>query len=82
MHADQILEALGRQLREARQNRGFTQLELARLAGLPRTKIIQVEAGKPSVSIEAYAKVVAALGLSMDVTAATRPTLDDLDAAR
>jgi transcriptional regulator with XRE-family HTH domain len=78
MHADTILSRLGDQMRAARANRGFTQKELADLAGLPRLKVIQVEAGRATVSIEAYAKVAGALGMELTLTPSRRPTLDEL----
>ena len=81
MHADDILLSLGCQLRQARRRHGLTQAQVASLAGLPRLKVIQVEAGRPSVSVEAYTRVAAALGMTILLSPATRPTLDDLDAA-
>ena len=47
-------------------------------AGLPRLKVIQVEAGKPTVSVLAFAQTASALGLEFKLETARRPTLEEL----
>lgn len=69
---------LGSQLREMRKSRGLTQAALAERAAIPRLKIVQIEAGKPHVSVEAYARVAAALGAEFQATPAKRPTIDEI----
>lgn len=59
-------------------NRGFTQAQLAKLAGLTRQKVIAVEQGSLSVSMMAYARVVAALDCELAVVPAVMPTLEEL----
>lgn len=78
MDAETLLARLGRQLREARGLRGLTQAQLADAAGLPRLKVIQVEAGKPTVSVLAFAQTASALGLEFKLETARRPTLEEL----
>lgn len=72
------LRTLGADLRARRETRGWTQAELARHAGLPRAKVLQVEAGMPTVSALAYARVAAQLDLEFKLSPAARPTLDEI----
>ncbi len=78
MDTQTLLSRFGKAVREARQRRGLTQADLARLAGLPRLKVIQIEKGEASVSIGAYASVSAALGMEFTLVPARRPTLDEV----
>lgn len=78
MSAHPSLQRLGASLREMRTRRGLTQTTLADLAGVPRLKVIQVEAGSPTVSAAAYASIAAALRAELSVTPSRRPTLDEL----
>lgn len=73
-----LINRLGIQLREKRINRGLTQAQLADLAGLTRYKVIAVEKGTLSVSMIAYARVLAALDCELSVVPATMPTLEEL----
>ncbi|TLG86358.1 helix-turn-helix domain-containing protein, partial [Pseudomonas edaphica] len=57
-----ITQRLGQQVRSMRLNRGYTQADLAKLAGVTRQKLIEIEKGSLSVSMNAYARVIAALG--------------------
>ena len=77
---DSNLLKLGRALRQMRENRGLTQVEVARRAGIPRLKVIHVEAGRQGVSITSYARIAAALGGELRVLPVTRPTLDEIGA--
>ena len=79
MDSDTILKRLGAQLRSQRLERGLTQAELALRAGLPRLKVLHVEAGRSSASAGAYARVAGALGFELASVPARRPTLDELD---
>lgn len=82
MDANTALIRLGASLREMRTRRGLTQAALADLAGVPRLKVIQVEAGSPKVSAAAYASVASALRAELSATPARRPTLDELQESR
>ncbi|MEO5827456.1 MAG: helix-turn-helix transcriptional regulator [Luteimonas sp.] len=75
-----LLQQLGAGLRAARNSRGLTQAQLGQRAGLPRLKVIQVERGEASVSIGAYADIANALGQTLTLSAARRPTLDEVGA--
>ncbi|MCC7543877.1 MAG: helix-turn-helix transcriptional regulator [Aquabacterium sp.] len=78
MSSDTILQTLGNSLREARKQRGYTQDELARVLNIPRLKVIQVESGAPQVAARYYAAIASALGQSLGLVPAKRPTLDEL----
>lgn len=71
---------LGQSLRLMRQQRGLRLVDVAERAGVPRLKVIHVEAGRPGVSMAAYARVAAALGGQLQVMPAQRPTLDEIGA--
>lgn len=72
------LAILGEALRQARTERGLTQTKLAEQAGVPRLKIVQVEAGDGRVASRYYAQIAAALGQTLVLAPARRPTLDEL----
>lgn len=74
-----ITQRLGQQVRSMRLNRGYTQADLAKLAGVTRQKLIEIEKGSLSVSMNAYARVIAALGSEVKLVPVTLPTLEDLE---
>lgn len=78
MKGDFYLAKLGQHIKALRRNRGLTQSALAQRAGVTRLKVIAIEAGAETVAIGSYAKVAAALGAELDVSPATRPTLEEL----
>ena len=75
---------IGSRLRSARQARGLTQDELARLAGVGRTSLSQLENGTiGEIGVRKILRVCAVLGLELQVMPEGRlPTLDDLLAER
>jgi transcriptional regulator with XRE-family HTH domain len=73
-----MLVLLGKQAKSIRKERGLTQEALASIAAVPRLKVVQMEAGKTTVSIEAYARLAAALGQDLRLVTSRRPTLDEL----
>ncbi|RQO60734.1 helix-turn-helix domain-containing protein [Pseudomonas sp. KBW05] len=73
-----ITQRLGEQVRAMRLSRGYKQAELAKLAGITRQKLIEIEQGSPSVSMNAYARVIAALGSELKLVPVTLPTLEEL----
>ena len=75
---------IGSTLRSARQARGLTQDELARLAGVGRSSLSQLENGSiGEIGIRKVLRVCAVLGLELQaVPERALPTLDDLLAAR
>lgn len=72
------LQKLGQTFKAMRTNRGLTQEALARLAGVTRLKVIAIEAGRSSVSIESHARLAGALGAELTLLPRTRPTLEEL----
>jgi DNA-binding XRE family transcriptional regulator len=60
-------------------NRGLTQVQLAKLAGLTRQKVIAVEKGTLTVGMIAFARVLAALDSELSVIPAAMPTLEELE---
>ncbi len=79
METSIITQRLGDQVRAMRLNRGYKQAELAKLAGVTRQKLIEIERGSPSVSMNAYARVIAALGSEIKLVPVTLPTLEELE---
>lgn len=78
MDAETNLLRLGRQLRELRQHRGLTQVELARRAGITRLSLIAIEQGRGSVRMQAFAQLAAAMTAELQVVASRLPTLDEV----
>ncbi|MDI1271300.1 MAG: helix-turn-helix domain-containing protein [Polaromonas sp.] len=57
------LYALGSRISQARRVREMTQTDLARAADLGLSTVVDLEAGKPGVSLGSLAKVMETLGL-------------------
>jgi transcriptional regulator with XRE-family HTH domain len=66
---DVTLLELGDGVRAARVAAGMTQQELALVAGVGRDLVIQLENGKPGVSLSKASAVLAALGLRLAAVA-------------
>lgn len=79
MDTQVITQRLGDQIRAMRLNRGYKQADLATLAGVTRQKLIEIEKGSLSVSMNAYARVIAALGSEIKLVPVTMPTLEELE---
>jgi transcriptional regulator with XRE-family HTH domain len=60
----EIYHALGRAIRERRQQQRMTQGELADLAGLSRASITNIELGRQSVLVDQLCRFAAVLGVS------------------
>lgn len=60
-----VLGALGRAIRQVREDRSLSQERLAEIAGLHRTYISSVEQGRRNISIDNIFKIANALGVSM-----------------
>ena len=78
MDATLLLERLGTQIEEMRKSRGLTQVQLAYQSGMTRQKLAEVEKGSPTVAVNFYAKVLAALDAEIKVVSARRPTFEEL----
>ncbi len=75
------LLTVGSQIAEQRRNRKWTQLELARKAGVSRATLDALENGRiGELGFSKITKILAALGLELAVQSAQshRPTLDEL----
>lgn len=59
--------SLGSQIKDARNQQGLTQTELAEKAGVSRPTVARVESGE-DVSTATLEKVAAALGLAIELT--------------
>jgi transcriptional regulator with XRE-family HTH domain len=57
-------EAVGRAIREARKQQGYTQEAFASAAGLDRSYMGAIERGEFNLTLETLLKVTAALGIS------------------
>lgn len=73
---------IGPALRDARQQRGLTQAELARRAGTSQPAVARYETGVTVPSLATLARLLAALGLRLDVAWAPAPDEHDVALAR
>lgn len=64
---------LGTMIREAREAKGLSQTELARLSDVPRTNISRIESGRYNVSIDTISRLGAVLGVKIALV----PSVDD-----
>ena len=55
-------QALGQTIRAARKHLGLTQPQLALTAGVGVRFVVELEAGKPTVRLDAVMRVIASLG--------------------
>lgn len=61
------MDPLGSLIREARENKGWTQSRLAMESGVEYTQISRIEAGKiPGTSFDNIRRLARALGVSLD----------------
>lgn len=63
--------ALGQRLKTAREKKGVTQTDLAKLAGSSQSRVAKMEAGDPSVSMDLIVKTLLAMGVSRKQIAST-----------
>lgn len=78
MDTSLLISRLAIQIRQRRLNRGMTQADLAKLAGLTRQKVIAVEKGSLTIGVVAYANVLGALDCELKVVPAAMPTLEEI----
>lgn len=77
------LEELGQQIKTLRKQKGWSQLQLAEMAGLDRTTIGLLERNDYSdIGIRKVQRVVELLGKKLTLGNAGLPTLDELVAAQ
>jgi HTH-type transcriptional regulator/antitoxin HipB len=65
---------LGAAIKEARKERGFSQVALAKAVGVHQPKISEIERGAPGVRIGLILQVLRALELSIAIDAAAVPS--------
>ena len=65
--AQKNLSILGENIRLARLRRRFSMEQVAERANISRPTLLSVEKGNPNVTIGAYVKVLAVLGLDKDI---------------
>jgi len=77
------LEQIGRQIKEARKQKGWSQKRLAELSGLDRTTIGDLERNTHSdIGIRKVQRLLELLGKTLKVIDAGLPTLDQLKASK
>ena len=62
---DPVLVAFGRAVRQARDNVGLSQEELAHLAGIDRSYMSSIERGGQNVGMISAARIAQTLGMSL-----------------
>lgn len=74
------LEAIGRQVREARKKQGVSQEELALMTGLSRRPIYLLESGKGGIQLDNFLTILKALGMRVVIQPRGGLTPDDAPA--
>lgn len=62
-----IKKNFGKILKKARENKGISQRELARMVGVDKRSIIYWEQGKQNISLENADKLLKALGIEITI---------------
>lgn len=70
------LQELGSRVSQARRVREMTQTDLSRAAGLGLSTVVDLEAGKPGVSLGALARVMETVGLLQQLDEVFNPYKD------
>lgn len=63
----QTRERIGNRIAALRKLAGYTQEELAQRAGIQRTHLGRIEAGKYAVNLETLQAIAEALGMTLDI---------------
>lgn len=58
-------EALGKKIRQARDERNISQAEMARTIGLSRTSITNIEKGRQPIQVHVLVKIAETLGVNL-----------------
>ena len=72
----QVRERIGNRIAALRKKAGLTQEQLADRAGLQRTHVGRIEAGRYAVTLEVVEAIAQALGMTVDII---DPRLEGLD---
>jgi transcriptional regulator with XRE-family HTH domain len=60
-------QRIGSRIKEMRESKGLTQLQLAELTGLRQQNIARVEAGKYSTGLDIITKIASAMDCCLDL---------------
>lgn len=60
-------DRIGIRIASLRTAKGWTQAELAELAGLQRTHVSRIEAGRYAVTLETIEAIAQAMGMTVDI---------------
>ena len=72
----QVRERIGNRIAALRKKAGLTQEQLADRAGLQRTHVGRIEAGRYAVTLEVVQAIAQAIGMTVDII---DPRLEGLD---
>ena len=72
----QVRERIGNRIAALRKKAGFTQEDLALRAGLQRTHVGRIEAGRYAVTLEVVQAIAESIGMTVDII---DPRLEGLD---
>ncbi len=78
MDLDNDMMALGRQIREARKQRGLRQADIAKLISIRRQIVSELERGVYKGSLSRAMEVLRAMGLRLVLEPVRFPTLEEL----
>jgi transcriptional regulator with XRE-family HTH domain len=65
--AQKLISVLGENIKLARLRRKFSSEQVAERANISRPTLVSIEKGNPNVTVGAYVKVLAVLGLENDI---------------
>ena len=74
----QVRERIGNRIAALRKKAGLTQEQLADRAGLQRTHVGRIEAGRYAVTLEVVQAIAQALGMTVDIIDTRLEGLDQL----
>ena len=77
----QVRERIGNRIAALRKKAGLTQEQLADRAGLQRTHVGRIEAGRYAVTLEVVQAIAQALGMTVDIIDPRLEGLDQLNVA-
>ena len=72
------METLGRNIRNARKQRGQLQSQIAELASVRRQVVSEIERGTYKGSLRQVVSILRAMGLRLNIEPVRFPTLDEL----
>lgn len=76
---DPLYEALGRQVRSAREQARLTQEELAQRLGLTRTSVTNIEQGRQKIQVHTLYAIADAFGINVEMLLPRRAVSAELE---